>query len=80
MKMNPEISAVLIPVFFESGYHTPRLLEVPTTPEIVDTSLVPRRANDSQRMQIHGAFNDIDGSGIFAVAEDRVAFQQTLFK
>lgn len=79
MKMDPEVGIVLVLVLDEIGRVTLFLAE-PAVPEVLDAFLVARGADDSQRMEVNCTLNDIGGTGVFPVSEDRVAPQQALFE
>lgn len=52
----------------------------PATPQILNAFLVPSRADDSQRVEIHRALDNISGIGLHPFAEDGVPFEQDVLE
>lgn len=73
--MLPIIGAGFVFPWHEDGWVLV-ILHQPPAPEIGDASLVARRADDAQCMQVYGPLNDIRRYGGVIANEDRVALQQ----
>jgi hypothetical protein len=75
--MSP-IAGVGLPLIIDKVSWITLFLTDPAPPQILNTFLVARRADDPQGVEIHRSFNDIGGISLHPLTKDRVSFEQNV--
>lgn len=79
MEVCREVRIIPLLVFNEVG-RVPFLLAIPAVPEIFDTFLIARGADNSQGMEVDRTFDDVSRSGFFPVGKVRVTLEQAVLE